>query len=78
MVIVVMLESRIIGRYHASVDLHNLTIYLLSRLDILILAPWRATLTLPVTRGPVAQERRRSAQDQLKSIVSHPSFQSRI
>jgi hypothetical protein len=34
--ILVMLESRIIGRFLASVDLHSLTIYLLSRLDLVI------------------------------------------
>jgi hypothetical protein len=36
MVVLVMLESRIIGRFLVSVDLHNLTIYLLSRLDLVI------------------------------------------
>jgi hypothetical protein len=36
MVVLVMLESRIIGRFLASVDLHNLTIYLLSKLDLMI------------------------------------------
>jgi hypothetical protein len=34
--VLVMLESRIIGRFLASVDLHSLTIYLLSRLDLMI------------------------------------------
>jgi hypothetical protein len=36
MVVLVMLESRIIGSFLASVDLHNLTIYLLSKLDLMI------------------------------------------
>jgi hypothetical protein len=36
MVVMVMLESRIIGRFLASVDLHNLIIYLLSKLDLVI------------------------------------------
>jgi hypothetical protein len=36
MVALVMLESRIIGRFLASIDLHNFTIYLLSRLDLVI------------------------------------------
>jgi hypothetical protein len=36
MVVLVMLESRIIGRFLASVDLHSLTIYLLSKLDLVI------------------------------------------
>jgi hypothetical protein len=34
--VLVMLESRIIGRFLASVDLHSLTIYLLSKLDLVI------------------------------------------
>jgi hypothetical protein len=34
--VLVMLESRIIGRFLASIDLHSLTIYLLSRLDLMI------------------------------------------
>jgi hypothetical protein len=36
MVVMVMLESRIIGRFRTSIDLHNLIIYLLSRLDLVI------------------------------------------
>jgi hypothetical protein len=77
-VLVNMFESRIIGRFLASIELHSLIIYLLSRLDLVIKAPWHAMLTLLVARGPVAPERRRSAWGQLKDIVSHPSFQSHI
>jgi hypothetical protein len=36
MVVLVMLELRIIGKFLVSVDLHNLTIYLLTRLDLMI------------------------------------------
>jgi hypothetical protein len=34
--VLVMLKSRIIGRFLAFVDLYSLTIYLLSRLDLVI------------------------------------------
>ena len=36
MVVVVMLELKIIDRLLVSIYLHNLTIYLLSRLDLVI------------------------------------------